>query len=174
MVTVLIPAHNEELVIDETIKSVKSQLKDDDSLLVVADNCSDNTARIARDLGAKVLIREDAVRRGKGYALDFGIKHITAIKDKPDVLIVIDADCIVEQGSLSKLVHDCMEKARPIQALYLMSSNSICYTTIDSLGIPQRQFWSYSIAYTPERPQNLGVRIQRFLFRIPLIVSEHH
>lgn len=122
-IVVLIPAHNEESVIAETIKSVKSQLKEDDRVLVVADNCSDNTADIAVNLGVEVLVREDDIRLGKGYALEFGIAHIDRTEDKPDVVVVVDADCIVNDGSLVKLVDRCSRIGRPVQALYLMHSN---------------------------------------------------
>ena len=52
-VTVLMPAHNEALVIENSIKSVLSQLDGRDQLLVVADNCTDDTARIAKRLRCK-------------------------------------------------------------------------------------------------------------------------
>ena len=96
-IAVLIPAHNEESVISETIKALKSQLNSGDQLLLVADNCTDNTASIARDQGAEVLERVDPENRGKGYALSFGINHLKDSGNTPEVVIVIDADCIVEK-----------------------------------------------------------------------------
>ena len=60
---VLIPAHNEELVLRQTLVAVMAQLSTEDRVLVVADNCSDQTAAIARDVGADVLERHHAERR---------------------------------------------------------------------------------------------------------------
>jgi len=85
-VAVLIPAHNEEAVIHETIESIKSQLNEGDRIYVVADNCSDKTAEIAAGLGTEVLERVDLERRGKGYALDFGISHIRLADELPEVV----------------------------------------------------------------------------------------
>ena len=115
---VLMPAHNESLVIAQTVQSVLMQLTNQDQLLVVADNCTDDTAVIAKNLGANVLERANLNDRGKGYALDFGIQHL---KNKPpQIVIIIDADCMVETGAIDALARVCYETQRPIQALYLM------------------------------------------------------
>jgi len=75
---VLIPAHNEELLIEGAIGSLIHQdyPKDLYTIFVVADNCTDNTASIAKSLGAQVITRTDKTKRGKGYALAKGIQHI--------------------------------------------------------------------------------------------------
>jgi cellulose synthase/poly-beta-1,6-N-acetylglucosamine synthase-like glycosyltransferase len=117
-ITVLMPAHNESLVITETIQSIMSQLAEGDQLLVVADNCNDETATIAKKLGANVIERSHDTERGKGYALDFGLQYL---KNKPpQIVIVIDADCIVALGAIEKLTLACQANQRPVQALYLM------------------------------------------------------
>ena len=118
--TVLMPAHNESLVISQTIKSIFSQLTSQDQLLVVADNCTDDTATIARNLGATVLERSNLERRGKGYALDFGLQHLK--KSPPQIIIIIDADCLVEEGAVELLANACFQSQRPVQALYVMES----------------------------------------------------
>src|ERR1700722_4751052 len=69
-IAVLMPAHNESSVIASAIRSVLPQLVAQDRLVVVADNCSDDTAAIAATEGAEVVVRTDFARRGKGYALD--------------------------------------------------------------------------------------------------------
>jgi cellulose synthase/poly-beta-1,6-N-acetylglucosamine synthase-like glycosyltransferase len=117
-VVVLMPAHNEKLVIEKTIRSIVPQLGEQDRLLVVADNCTDETSTIASALGAQVLVREDKIQRGKSYALDYGIQALTA--SPPDIVIIVDADCIVAEGALQKLVRTCLTYKRPVQALYLM------------------------------------------------------
>ena len=119
-VAILIPAHNESLVIAQTIQSVISQLGNQDCLLVVADNCNDDTATIARNLGATVIERTNLHERGKGYALDYGLQHLKA--NPPQIVIIIDADCMVENGAINKLASACVTYQCPIQALYLMES----------------------------------------------------
>jgi cellulose synthase/poly-beta-1,6-N-acetylglucosamine synthase-like glycosyltransferase len=115
---VLIPAHNEELGIAATLASIQAQMRAGNRLLVVADNCSDQTAAIARATGAEVIERHHATHRGKGYALDFGIRHLAA--DPPDVVVIVDADCRLDEGSLQALACETAEHQRPTQALYLM------------------------------------------------------
>ena len=68
--------------------------------------------------GAEVVERHDPDRRGKGYALDHGVRHLAAAP--PAVVIVVDADCAVAPGSVDLLASECMRRRRPVQALYLM------------------------------------------------------
>lgn len=123
-IVVLVPAHNEESVISETIIALKAQLREGDRLVVIADNCSDDTAAIAIDLDAEVVNRTDEEKRGKGYALDFGINHIKQDDKPPEVVVVIDADCIVLEDCLDGLATQCIQTGRPAQAVYLMKSDS--------------------------------------------------
>lgn len=117
-VAVLVPAHNEALGIGVTLATVLSQMQPQDTVLVVADNCSDDTASVARMAGAQVVEREHATQRGKGFALDFGLQVLA--HKAPDVLLVVDADCILSEGAVNHLVAQVMQKNRPVQALYLM------------------------------------------------------
>jgi cellulose synthase/poly-beta-1,6-N-acetylglucosamine synthase-like glycosyltransferase len=117
-IAVLIPAHNEESVISGAIRSILPQLSDTDQLVVVADNCSDKTGEIASDEGARVVVRLDPARVGKGYALDFGVRNLRP--SRPEVVIVIDADCQVAPGAIDTLARACASSSRPVQALYLM------------------------------------------------------
>jgi cellulose synthase/poly-beta-1,6-N-acetylglucosamine synthase-like glycosyltransferase len=117
-VAVLIPAHNEEIGLDQTLMDVLPQLKDSDRLVVVADNCTDATALIARRRGATVIERENLLEVGKGYALDYGLSYLAA--DPPDVVILIDADCRVEPGAIHQLTQMAISRARPVQATYLL------------------------------------------------------
>lgn len=70
---VLIAARNEEAVIANLIGSIKAQTYDEHlvDIFVVADNCTDQTATIARDAGATVYERFSKVQVGKGYALKY-------------------------------------------------------------------------------------------------------
>ena len=117
-IAILVPAHNEEAGIATTINSILSQLKAGDRLLVVADNCTDHTARIAAENGAEVIERHDLDNRGKGYALDFGLRFLA--QNPPDVVVIIDADCHVQANAFSKLVAYSVHHDRPVQCLYLM------------------------------------------------------
>lgn len=115
---VLVPAHNESSIIIATLNSLLPQLQAGDRLLVVADNCTDDTAALARAAGAEVIERSNQRQRGKGYALDFGVRHLAA--DAPEVMIIVDADCQVSEGTLARLAISCIDSGRPVQALYLM------------------------------------------------------
>jgi cellulose synthase/poly-beta-1,6-N-acetylglucosamine synthase-like glycosyltransferase len=117
---VLIPAHNEASLIVATLRSITPQLHAGDRLLVVADNCSDATASLAAEHGAQVIERRDESRRGKGFALDFGIRHLAA--DAPDVVVIVDADCALSADCIDRLAQLCRQRERPVQALYLMRS----------------------------------------------------
>ncbi|HEV8691697.1 MAG TPA: glycosyltransferase family 2 protein [Ideonella sp.] len=119
---VLVPAHNEALGIARTLQALKTQLRPGDRLLVVADNCSDDTAERARIEGAEVIERQHAEQRGKGYALAFGVDHLRAAP--PALLAIVDADCLPDPGALDTLAAACVREGVPIQALYLMLHDS--------------------------------------------------
>ena len=116
--TVLMPAHDEEAVIARSIAPILAQLPPAGRLIVVADNCSDDTAGVALGAGAEVTIRRDMTRIGKGYALAHGIRCLAA--DPPQVVIVVDADCEVTPGTLARLAGRCSTTGRPVQARYAM------------------------------------------------------
>jgi cellulose synthase/poly-beta-1,6-N-acetylglucosamine synthase-like glycosyltransferase len=119
-VAVLIPAHNEHETLAASLDAVRPQLRDGDLLVVVADNCDDDTAAIARERGATVIERADAEHRGKGYALSHGLGTLS---DKAfDVLIVLDADCRAEDGSVDALARQVTRTGKPAQAVYLMEA----------------------------------------------------
>jgi cellulose synthase/poly-beta-1,6-N-acetylglucosamine synthase-like glycosyltransferase len=118
-VAVLVPAHNESTTIIPTLEDIQAQLVSGDRLLVVADNCTDDTAQVVAASGVEVIERRDPARLGKGYALDWGLRHLK--QDPPDVVVMIDADCRVEKGAIPQLASACSLAGRPIQALYLMT-----------------------------------------------------
>lgn len=117
-VAVLVPAHNEEGGIAATLAALRAQLQSGDRLLVVADNCSDRTAQVAAEAGAEVTVRHDLHRRGKGYALDHGLRQLAA--SPPEVVLVVDADCRVLPDALDPLVRRAHAERVPVQATYLM------------------------------------------------------
>jgi cellulose synthase/poly-beta-1,6-N-acetylglucosamine synthase-like glycosyltransferase len=117
-VTVLVPAHNEGAGLLPTLEDIKAQLRPADRLLVVADNCTDDTSAVAAAAGADVISRHDLDRAGKGYALAWGLRHLEA--NPPDIVIIIDADCRLADALIARLAAACAETHRPVQALDLM------------------------------------------------------
>ncbi len=117
---ILVPAHNEAELLPATLENVKSQMRKTDRILVVADNCDDNTAEIALSHGAQCVIRTDPVRRGKGYALQYGLDAMRP--DPPALVVIVDADCVLEEGALSRICAASASEDRPAQALYLMKA----------------------------------------------------
>jgi cellulose synthase/poly-beta-1,6-N-acetylglucosamine synthase-like glycosyltransferase len=115
---VVIPAHDEATVIVRTLEALKLSVRDGMRVLVVADNCADETAALARECGVEVLERRDQQLRGKGYALAFAADHLRA--SPPDIFAVLDADCATDAASLDKLVEAAAESGRPSQSINLL------------------------------------------------------
>jgi len=87
-IAVLIPARNEESILPQTLATLMPQIQGRDRVVVVADNCNDSTAAIARAHRAVVVEREDIARRGKGFALDHGMRFLE--QDPPAIVIMIE------------------------------------------------------------------------------------
>jgi cellulose synthase/poly-beta-1,6-N-acetylglucosamine synthase-like glycosyltransferase len=119
-IAVLLPARDESSAIIPTLNDIKAQLGPTDLLLVVADNCTDDTAAIARRAGAHVVERCDLERVGKGYALDYGLRYLD--KDPPDIVVMVDADCRLGAHAIQRLASQCAATGRPVQSLYLMTA----------------------------------------------------
>lgn len=117
-VVIVVPAHDEADVVGETLRRLKASLGPGMSLLVVADNCTDSTAEVARELGVDVVERTDAERRGKGFALAFAADHLRS--DPPDIFAVMDADCAMDRPSLEALVEGAHVSRGPVQAVNLL------------------------------------------------------
>ncbi len=113
-VAILVPAHNESAGIADTLRNIRAQMRDGDRLVVVADNCDDDTAQVARAEGAEVVERADKERRGKGYALDAGIQHLR--QSPPRVVVFVDADCRLAADALDSLAAAAFSSNRPVQA----------------------------------------------------------
>lgn len=104
---VLIPARNEEAVIGHLLRSVAAQDYPQEliKVFVIADNCTDNTARIAREMGATVFERFNKEQIGKGYALDYLLGKIrdTEGLEQHDVFMIFDSDNLLEPDYISKI-----------------------------------------------------------------------
>lgn len=105
-------------MIGATLRSLIDALGDRMRVLVIADNCSDDTAEEARKAGAEVVERRDPERPGKGHALAFAAEHLAA--DAPEVFVVLDADCATDRESLRALVDGAVRSKGPVQAINLL------------------------------------------------------
>ena len=125
-IAVIMPAHNEGRGLRPTLMQALAQLGPEDRVLVVADNCSDDTAAQAREFDVTVVERFHATERGKGYALDFGVRALEALALKegqaPDVVIILDADCTLGPQLLPRIAAVAHGTGRPVQATYLMEA----------------------------------------------------
>ena len=135
---ILVPAHNEELVIAETVHSVLAvnYPRDLVEVFVVADNCTDGTAAAAEAAGATVLVRDDPENRGKPHAIRFAMRTALADPRAFDAVVVVDADNVVSQNLLTEFNSRLLKGEKVIQA-YLDTKNP------DDTWIT----WMYAISY---------------------------
>lgn len=114
---IIVPAHDEEVGIAAMLTELIAAALDRAKILVVADNCTDRTAELARHPAVEIIERDDPERRGKGFALDFARAHLR--QDPPGAIVVLDADCRIDGESLDNLLAVCVETNRPCQAVNL-------------------------------------------------------
>jgi 1,2-diacylglycerol 3-beta-glucosyltransferase len=131
----VVPAHNEELSIAQTVHSLLAvdypvQRR---RIVVVADNCSDDTAQIAGIAGADVLVRNDTTKRGKGYALDLAFSELLEPTDSsvgvPDAVVVVDADTTVSTNILQAFAARLWEGEHALQATYRVANDDATWRT---------------------------------------------
>jgi cellulose synthase/poly-beta-1,6-N-acetylglucosamine synthase-like glycosyltransferase len=116
---VVIPAHNEEPGIAGVVESVQGVdwPRDGFRVLVVADNCTDDTAAAARRAGAEVLVRQDAALRGKGYALAHAFEA-SRRAEWADAVVVVDADSRVSANLLVAIASRIERGEHAVQVHY--------------------------------------------------------
>ncbi len=160
-ILVLIPAHNEELAIGQTVAGVKAQLTAADTLLVIADNCSDSTAKVARDAGATVIERADLSTRGKGYAIAYAMEKVKGGEIQgqhagvADVFVLLDADCQIGPGTLDALAAGVVATSQPVQAGYRLAAPA----TADPRAVLSTFAFALKNILRPAGLANLGVSI---------------
>lgn len=103
-ITVLVPAHNERLVIGLALRSLQEQTRPPDRVIVVADNCTDETADIARSMGAMVIESVDNTEKKAG-ALNQALAGLLPGAEVPDVFMVMDADTALVPDFLEIAAH---------------------------------------------------------------------
>jgi 1,2-diacylglycerol 3-beta-glucosyltransferase len=125
-VVVLVPAHNEADLIDRCIASLDSQDYPRDllDLVVIADNCTDATADLARTAGAEVLVRTDEQQRGKGRALRWAMDILMARDDATDAFVIVDADSVAHPELLRALAYHFEQGSSVVQADYSVLCDS--------------------------------------------------
>lgn len=126
----VVPAHNEAVGIAATVKSLlaldyPAALR---RVLVVADNCSDDTAAKAKEAGAVVLERHDTERRGKGYALAHAFEHSRA-EAFADAVVVVDADTLVSPNLLHAFAARLAAGEVAVQAHYGVQNPNASWRT---------------------------------------------
>lgn len=117
---VLIPAHNEEQLLPDLLASL-AQLdypREQYSVHVVADNCTDETAQVAKNAGAVAHVRVDSERTGKGYALQWLFEELERADLDFDAALILDADSIVSPNFLRVMDAKLQQGANVIQAYY--------------------------------------------------------
>jgi cellulose synthase/poly-beta-1,6-N-acetylglucosamine synthase-like glycosyltransferase len=111
---VLIPAHNEELVIRRCLEAVAADRRPRDIVLVVADRCTDATAEIARGFGARVLERGPAEEPGRAAARQAGLEHARTLAW--DAVVMLDADSVISPGFFVACERALASGAEAVQA----------------------------------------------------------
>lgn len=122
---VLVPAHDEATGIARCVRGLLAQRYPEDlcRVLVIADNCQDATADVARAAGAEVWERKDPARRGKGYALRWAFDRILA-GEPADAVVVVDADARTDPNMLRELECRFAAGAGAVQADYVVEPDS--------------------------------------------------
>jgi cellulose synthase/poly-beta-1,6-N-acetylglucosamine synthase-like glycosyltransferase len=111
---VLVPAHNEELVIANGLKAIMAARRARDLVLVVADRCTDATAEVAHSIGATVLERGPAEEPGRAAARQAGLEHARDLDW--DVVLMLDADSVIEPGLFDACERALASGAPAVQA----------------------------------------------------------
>ena len=115
----LIPAHDEAALIERLLASVQAMDYPSDAydVCVVADNCTDATATLARQMGAHVFERFDTSKQAKGYALSWLLEQLRQNREY-DAFVVLDADSTVARNFLRSMNARLEQGAQAIQAYY--------------------------------------------------------
>lgn len=126
---VLVPAHDEQHGIESTLKALAAcdYSRQAVRVVVIADNCTDRTADVARAAGAEVWERHDPERRGKGFALAWALRRMqdeAAVFEGSafDGVVVLDADCIPSPNLLAAVDRRLRAGARALQVDYVAAN----------------------------------------------------
>ncbi len=123
---VLVPAHNEQEGIRATLQSLHncSYPESATRVVVIADNCDDETAQRAREAMVEVWERADETRRGKGFALSWALSRLMAEGNDCDAVVMLDADCLASPNMLAAIDRSLRLGANAVQVNYLAGNPS--------------------------------------------------
>jgi cellulose synthase/poly-beta-1,6-N-acetylglucosamine synthase-like glycosyltransferase len=116
---IVIPAHDESATISRCVESIAACAAPagiETPIIVVADNCTDDTAELARTASARVMVRNDDARRGKGFALHYAFAQL--LSEGVDAVLVVDADSTMERGTLLEVARVLLNGADGVQVCY--------------------------------------------------------
>jgi glycosyltransferase involved in cell wall biosynthesis len=121
---VLVPAHDEEAMIGATLASLRRVAYPPGrwTVVVIADNCSDGTAEIARRAGAIVLERDDPEHHGKGHALNWALDRLGELDLEADAIAIVDADCEASPNLLERFDARLREGTSAVQSRYTVAN----------------------------------------------------
>ncbi|XOQ58982.1 MAG: Glycosyltransferase family 2 protein [Clostridium sp.] len=153
----LVAAHNEEVVIGKIIESLQDieYPKDMYDIFVIADNCSDKTAEIARRYNVNVCERNVPDKRGKGYALEWMFNKIFKMDKYYDAIAIFDADNLVSKNFLNEMNYKLVQGYKVVQG-YIDSKNPDDSWITESYSI---SFWTVNRLFQLARA-NLGLSNQ--------------
>jgi hypothetical protein len=131
-VIVLVPAHDEAALIARCVRSLREQDYPAGlhRVVVIADNCADGTAAIARAAGASVLVRDVPGVRGKGRALRWAIDRVLGEESAPDAIAIVDADAVAGPSFLRTLVRPLEAGAGAVQGESLLAEDGSSRTAL--------------------------------------------
>lgn len=128
---VIVPAHNEELLLDKLIDSVENinYPKERYEIIIIADNCTDKTAEIAIKRGVKCMERQDPAKRGKPNALKWLLEQLDL--NNYDAYTIVDADTMIDSNYLKGMNCKLNMGAEAIQGYFdVMNPNDTWLTRI--------------------------------------------
>jgi glycosyltransferase involved in cell wall biosynthesis len=128
-IAVVVPAHDGEGTIGACVRALQAAIEADGQaeLVVVADCCSDATAEIAAELGARVLVRANRLERGKGFALEHAWQVLRL--EPVDAIAVVDADAIAAPDFVCALRNHLHGDADAVQVRNLVANADASVST---------------------------------------------
>lgn len=153
-IAALVVAHDEERVVDHSVKSLIAQdyPRDRFEVIVVADHCTDGTARVAREAGATVVERSSGQAEGKPVAVAFGVHEAAALG--VDAVAIFDADNHVDPQFLTRIASRLRDGQSIVQGLVDAKNPGTSWVS----GSSALGFWA--IAEVAQRPrERLGLSV---------------
>ncbi len=174
-IAILVPAHDEELMIAATLRRLLEldYSKELYTVFVIADNCSDRTAAIAKEAGAgvQVLERFNTEKRGKGFALAWAIPKILG-SGAWDGILIVDADCLLDSHALDSLDFYAQETPdTPLQLNYVVGNGDASPQSF-LLAVANRA--ENDLFYAPKEALGLFVILRGTGMFLPRAVLEEH